>query len=201
MAYRVALALVVVAALGVVVGCGGKGSGAGASTTVPEIKPSQQQFGGAGVDPDQTPMGSSDATAVVRRLGTHQFQLLVQNLSATGFIDTFEWKPVGLTVTAVIRSSRGSCRLSGRLISCTKASLRPPTCLCRPGGSMTVDFKANYGAGDTKTSKFGVQDSALWVGAMTVVPYVIPAHSGGELDLPVCAKGQQSTSAQPCASG
>jgi hypothetical protein len=204
MAYRVALALVVVAALGLVTACGGGGSGTRAKSNVPEFKPSVVQLGGAGVDPDQTPPESRDASSVVRRLGTDRFQLVVQNTSANGFINSFDWKGKGLTVTAVTRSSRGTCRVSGEMISCTQLSIPPPKCLCRPGGKVVIDFRAKYQAGDTKTLHYGVQDSAVWIGAMTLVPYIIPAHEGvnpSQADLPLCAKGQQSTSEQPCVHG
>jgi hypothetical protein len=168
---------------------------------VRKLRTTKQQHSAVGVDPDQDPLGNRDAATVVRTLGNHRYQLVVQNTSPDGFIDNFAWKAwPGATVTGVTGSSRGNCELTDGMISCARLSLAPPTCLCRPGGSMTVDFTATS-ADENSAVKHGVVDSYLWIGSMTLVPYIIPAHASTKInqaDLPLCAKGQLSTSARPC---
>jgi hypothetical protein len=145
------------------------------------VRTTQQQHARAGVDPDQDPLGSPDVATVVRSLGHHRYQLLVQNTSPTGAINDFVWRPwPGAKVTALTGRSSRFCRMSSGSMSC-RLSLAAPTCLCRPGGSVTIDFTATTvddKPGRKDATRHGFVDNYLWIGSMTIVPYIIPAHVG-----------------------
>jgi hypothetical protein len=159
-----------------------------------------------GPDPDQGAKQGNDANVVVRQLSNGRFELLVQNTSGIGWINSFQWvPPAGMTVTKISHTSLGSCKLAAGAISCT-AKLKPPNCTCRVGGSMTVDFTATGRDPTTLDGHpltLGVVGSYLRIAKMTPVPYHIPSWLGGvtpkQGELPLCKKGQKSTKAHPCA--
>lgn len=156
-------------------------------------------------DPDQGAKQGNDAVVVVRQFTNQRYELLVQNTSGIGWINTFEWvPPPGMKVTKITRVSAGQCKLVAGDISCT-TKLTPPKCTCRPGGSMTIDFSAtgrDPTTQDGHTLTLGVIGSFLRIEKMTPVPYHIPSWIGGlptpTTDLPLCKKGQVSTKAHPC---
>jgi hypothetical protein len=203
-----AAVLGVLAALATVAGCGGdsggssSGSGASAASLyAQELRPNPVVKPREGIDPDQQPESSNDAWVTLRPLGEDRFRLTVTNISSVGFINDFSWSPSpGMTVTHVIGSNIGRCRLSteGR-IACS-ASIRPPKCTCRPGGRMTVDFTAR-GLAESSKRHYGAVHSYVEIDGMTPVPYKIPSYLGAkppEADLPLCRNGQESTSEHPC---
>jgi hypothetical protein len=157
------------------------------------------------IDPDQGAKQGNDAVVVVRQLSNQSYELLVQNTSGIGYINSFQWvPPVGMTITKITKVSTGHCNLAAGDISCV-AKLKPPICTCRPGGSMTVDFKATGRDPTTQDGHpltLGVIGSFLRIEKMTPVPYHIPSWIGGvptlQPDLPLCRKGQTSTKAHPC---
>lgn len=157
-------------------------------------------------DPDQGAKQGNDAVVVVRQLSNQRYELLIQNTSGIGFINSFQWvPPPGMTITKITGESTGSCKLANDVIACS-ATLKPPKCTCRPGGSMTIDFKAtgrDPTTQDGHTLTLGVVGSFLRIQKVTPVPYHIPSWIGGvpkpQPDLPLCKKGQTSTKAHPCA--
>ncbi len=180
-----------------------------------------------GEDPDEQDRDGVDVTTVIRFLGNDHWQLRIQNASDVGFINTFSWHVNGnaglagpthaALLEAVTGSSAGHCVLTPdkEAISCVGLSLRPPKCTCQPGGSFTVNFiaKPDYKwlnslpegpKAELKTQYAIFQNSMTQLGDMTPVPYHIPSFIGpeqSEEDLPICAKGQASTSATPCVHG
>jgi len=159
-----------------------------------------------GPDPDQGAKQGNDANVVVRQLPNGRFELLVQNTSGIGWIDSFQWvPPPGMTVTNISHTSLGACKVVAGAISCT-ARLKTPKCTCRPGGSMTVDFTATGRDPTTQDGHpltLGVVGSFLRLTKMSPVPYHIPSWLGGvptpNSELPLCKRGQKSTKAHPCA--
>jgi len=140
-------------------------------------------------DPDQSLKGDAAGMTVVRHIGGDRYELLVQNTSDIGFINTFEWSPpAGLRITGVSSSSTGRCALVNGGIGCA-ATLRPPRCTCNgSGGAVTIRFTAQELPG----ARAGV--AHLTIRAMSPVPYIIPSHLGENLgDLPVCKSGQSSS--------
>jgi len=130
--------------------------------------------GGIGVEP----MATIEYTTTLRPLGGGRYELVVQNSSAIGAIDSFTWSaPPGLTITAVTSSNGAKCSLQGGSISC-RGALRPPQCLCTgSGGAVEIDFTATGGASteaDGHTVIHGFGWSYLRIEQMTPVPYLIP---------------------------
>jgi hypothetical protein len=166
-----------------------------------------------GSDPDETDRGGNNVDDVVRDLGNGRYQLTVQNVGFLGYINGFSWNAPNIAITKVTGSTSGSCTASpdhnvvtqyGTLptatITCTGMAIAPPKCSCRGGGTATVSF-----TGHPLVSKpgvvYGVVNSRLVLGDMTLVPYHIPSYLGGAgntVDLPLCAKGQQSSKAHLC---
>jgi hypothetical protein len=149
-----------------------------------------------------------DADTTIRYMApkSGQYQLTIVNTSSVGYINAVDWvPPSGLTVTAVKNTVGGKCRLASNVISCSGAKgtkgIAPPTCLCRPGASVTVTFSATgyspkfnghywtyYGfAGDTNIT------------SMTPVPYQIPSTMAQvpNPDLPICPLGTQPDPTDP----
>src|SRR5215470_15202332 len=90
---------------------------------------------------------SPDATTVVRYLAPKagKYQIELENTSGVGYINAFAWvPPTGLTVTAVTKTTGGRCSVVQNEIRCSgaKRGIAPPICVCRPGGFMTVTFRA-----------------------------------------------------------
>jgi hypothetical protein len=182
-------------------GCGAD-RGETVTTVRPPLNPSPQlEKAIPGVDPDQNPEGGSDVASTVTSLGNGRYRVLIQNSSDVGFVNSFAWTPPpGVTVTAVTSSSKGHCELAGGRISC-RATLRPPKCTCRVGGTMTVDFTARAPQAG-KNANYGLAGGFVRIRDLTPVPYLIPSAAGQEIspyaDLPVCKKGQRSSKAEPC---
>jgi hypothetical protein len=195
-----ALIAVVVAA-----GCGGAGARSDEPSAA-ELYAQQIQVGSftkgqRGIDPDELDRSGSDITTSVRELGKNRYQIVVQNFSDAGFINSFWWKAEDMRITAVTGSSSGTCRVfDSSTLQCTGLAIRPPKCTCLAGGSATVTFVATPVNAKTAGINYGVQGSKLRIGEVTPVPYHIPSYLGSEnnVDLPLCAKGQASTEAKPC---
>jgi hypothetical protein len=186
--------------------CGGGGSGGGGNEpTAAQLYAQEIQVGtftraGQGVDPDEQDRSSPDVTTVVRELGHNRYQIVVQSTTNAGFINSFWWQAKDLIITAVTGSSSGSCQLaSATSLECTGLTIKPPTCTCETGGSVTVSFTARNLV-PTRGVHYGTVHSILQVGDVTPVPYHIPSYKGSSSneDLPLCARGQESTSAKPC---
>src|SRR5947208_11099938 len=92
-----------------------------------------------GSDPDELDRSSADVTATIRSLGQGQFELVVQNFSNVGFINSFTWSAPDMRITSVQSRSGGSCRIQGsNELSCAGLSITPPKCTCRAGGTATI---------------------------------------------------------------
>jgi hypothetical protein len=155
----------------------------------------------AAADPNTLGKGSADAVTVVTWLAPGKYQLDVQNTSGIGFINQFTWSPpLGMTVTAVTSSEGGRCSLVGGSIQCN-GKVAPPTCTCRSGGELTVNFTAT-GLEPTFANGYwtyhGMTGAFLQIQQMTPVPYHIPSFLPTGADLPLCKKGQTSTKLNPC---
>ena len=175
--------VVAVGVVGLLAGCGGGSVGISASADrqarAQELRPNPVAHIVYGIDPDQEPESSADATSVVRSLTGDRYELSVTNTSDTGFINQFSWlAPGGMEVERVVRSSSGHCTLSakgnwnplapasseflGQTIADPSgifdsssreivcvATLAPPKCSCEPGGTITIDFVAHYTVSDS----------------------------------------------------
>jgi hypothetical protein len=225
--------LAVLVALGLV-GCGGGGSGSSSGNpTAAELYAKQIQVGTFGTyvvgeDPDEQDRSGVDVTTVIRSVGGNHYQLLIQNVSDVGFINTFSWYVNGeaglagnthaVKLLSVESSSSGQCKLAvdGNSIDCTGMTIKPPTCTCLPGGTVTVNFTAvpdfawlKSSQGKSKPALLGThygifQNSTTVLGDMTPVPYHIASYRNSQqnlYDLPICAKGEPNTSAHPCVHG
>ena len=134
---------------------------------------------------------------LVTELGSGLYRIEVDNTNPTSFIKTFSWTPPGgMTVTAVTSSEGGRCALSAGTIECTagKKGITPPPCMC-VGGAMTVNFTAT---GRDPTFANGYWTHYGVVGSMQITS-TIPVNIASFADVPLCAKGQVSTKAVPCA--
>ena len=143
-----------------------------------------------------------DALTVVTPLGSGRYQLTITNTTEIGYINSFTWTaPTQLRITRVTSSSKGTCRLDNGTISCVGQAIAPPKCTCEAGSSVTVHFDATV-PGRVKATKIqtGVVGGSLRLERMTPVPYNIPSFRGakGNIDLPLCERGQKSTSDHPC---
>jgi hypothetical protein len=141
---------------------------------------------------------ASDVTTVIRPLSLQAgiYQVQVVNTSGLGAINAFDWvPPPELTVTGVKSTVGGTCWLAGNLISCTggKRGIAPPTCTCRPGGSLTFTFTST-GLRPIFNGKYwtyyGVGSETV-VTSMTPVESPIPSYLYPTPDLPICQPGTQ----------
>ena len=147
-----------------------------------------------------------DASAVLRYLSPKagKYELEVDNTSGTGYINSFIWSSPGkLQITRITRVVGGSCHMASKTITCTgaKGGIAPPTCSCRPGGAMIVDFTAT-GYAPTCTAQYctyvGIPTDLVITG-MTPVPNPIPSYNAGQPDgEPLCDPGTQPTAEHPC---
>ena len=167
----------------------------------------------SGEDPDEMDRGGNNVDDTVRFLGNGRYQVTVQNVGFLGYINSFEWNAPNIVVTRIIGSSSGTCTAAnvkgattqfGALpqasVRCVGMAIKPPKCSCQGGGTATVTFEG-HPLVTTKHVVYGVAESRLVIGNMTLLPYHIPSYLGGaanQTDLPLCAKGQQNTSAHPC---
>ena len=168
-------------------GCGGGGndtSTAGApvvETTKEEgqignIVPEPPPPGNQTVDPDLRTKGGADVAFVVRSLGNNRFELSVQNTSRIGYLETFNWRPPsGDTIDSVTQSSSGSgsCSLANGQLHCENLHLKPPPCLCQPGGTETVTITMH-----TSDPDLSLQGSSVEVTEMTPILKNIPSRPG-----------------------
>ena len=85
---------------------------------------------------------SSDVNLSLRTIKSGVYQLVVQNQSRLGFLDTFAWVPgPGWKVTAILETSAGTCIVNAGAMACN-GKISPPTrCTCLPGGRMTITFR------------------------------------------------------------
>ena len=167
----------------------------------------------AGGDPDEFDRGGDNVDDSIRFLGNGRYQLTVENIGALGYINSFTWNAPNISVTRVISSSSGSCSarnlglvstqygaLPEGSVHCSGMAIPPPKCSCRPGGTATVTFEG-HPIVSKKGVVYGVVESRLVLGNLTLVPYHIPSYLGGAAngaDLPLCATGEQSTKAHAC---
>jgi len=94
------------------------------------------------VDPDQAAKVSSDVNISLRTLTAGVYELILQNQSGIGAINTFAWVPgPGWTVTAILGASRGTCIVNDGALSCSGKISPPKRCTCLPGGRMTIRFR------------------------------------------------------------
>jgi hypothetical protein len=93
-------------------------------------------------DPDQGAKASTDVDLSLRTISSGFFELVVQNQSGVGYIDSFAWVPgPGWRVTSIAGTSSGTCVVSSGAMSCN-AKIAPPTkCTCLPGGQMAIRFR------------------------------------------------------------
>jgi hypothetical protein len=174
---RAAAGVVAIGLVGLVTGCGGGKANITANADrrayAQELRPNLVAHIIYGVDPDQEPESSADATSVVRSLSGDRYELSVTNTSDTGFINGFSWLPPGgIEVDRVLHASIGHCTLSakgnwdplapalykfaGETVQGSSGiydsssreivcdlALAPPKCSCEPGQTVTVDFVAH----------------------------------------------------------
>jgi hypothetical protein len=214
----VVLLAVVAAVVGTVVLTSGSSSSDSTTPTAAQLYAQEARFGTfnafvPGSDPDELDRGGSNVDDIVKFLGHGRYQLTVQNVGFLGYINSFSWNAPNILITRVVGSSSGSCQAAkehtattqfGALpegtITCGGMAIAPPTCSCLAGGTATVTFEGHPIA-SRKGVVFGVAESRLVLGNLTLVPHHIPSYLGGaanQVDEPLCAKGEQSTKANPC---
>ena len=125
-------------------------------------------------DPDSLNEGGADVEWVVQALGNGRYSLRITNTSRVGYVDEIDWKPPrGDKIRTVGESSVGSCALTSGHVACSNLKLKPPTCLCHPGGTATVIFTM-----DAPDPRGGLVTGALQIRSMTPVPWTIPSEPG-----------------------
>jgi len=167
-----------------------------------------------GEDPDEMDRGGNNLDDTVTFLGNGRYRLTVQNVGFLGFVNSFEWDAPNIVITKILGSSEGSCSAvplhtapasqygsaPESTVRCVGMAIKPPKCSCLAGGTASVTF-LGHPLVTGKHIYYGVAESRLVVGDMTLVPYHIPSYRGSgpnTVDLPICAKGQKSSSAHPC---
>ncbi len=166
-----------------------------------------------GGDPDELDRSGENVDDIVTFLGGDRYKLTVQNVGFLGYINSFSWRAPNMVITGITSSGSGSCTFSNAksvetqwghlpegIVSCQGFTIPPPKCSCRGGGTATISFDAHNLATST-TIHYGVAESRIELGNMTLVPYHIPSYLGAAnntADLPLCAKGQQNSKAHPC---
>jgi len=139
-----------------------------------------------------------DATTIVRYVDLKhgRYQLEVENTSGIGYINSFTWDSPGqLQLTAVTSVFGGRCHIAEDQIVCAgaKQGIAPPSCTCRAGGHMTVNFTATGNApkfNGRYWTYFGLGSDTV-ITSMTPVETPIPSWVSGEADLPLCDPGTQ----------
>ncbi|MBV8395532.1 MAG: hypothetical protein JO064_04655 [Actinobacteria bacterium] len=131
-------------------------------------------------DASRVHQGGSDADTVVQNVSPGHYRLLIDNTSGIGYIKGFTWAPPpGWTITAVTKTSGGSCHVgAGGAIVCN-GKLRPPKCLCtQSGGVASIDFTANTGRPKKVNGHpviYGAVQGTLTITEMEPVPYIVPS--------------------------
>ncbi len=93
-------------------------------------------------DPDQAAKVTTDVDMSLRTVKPGTYQLLVQNQSGLGSIDSFAWVPgPGWHVTSVVQTSQGKCTVVDAALACNGKIAAPKRCTCLPGGQMTITFR------------------------------------------------------------
>jgi hypothetical protein len=213
------IGIVVVAAVvsAVVLTTGGSGSGNG-YPTAEQLYAQQAAYGTFGAyipggDPDEQDRSGSNVDQIIHFLGHDRYQLVVQNVGFLGYINSFSWRAPNFDVTGIVNSGSGSCRgsnvasfttqfgdLPEGVVTCAGFAIAPPKCSCEGGGTATITFEG-HPYGSKKGVQFGLAESRIELGNLTLVPYHIPSYRGGtgnEVDLPLCAKGQVPSKTRPC---
>jgi len=132
------------------------------------------------IDPDQSAKVSTDVNLALRTIAPGEYELVIQNQSSLGFIDSFAWVPgPGWHVTAVIRSSKGACVVSNSALSCHGKIDPPKRCTCQPGGQMRIRFRMSGPANKPASGKaapvnYGTAGGYIVVKTMTMVHRHIP---------------------------
>jgi hypothetical protein len=132
-----------------------------------------------------------DADAIVRYLAPKGglYQLEVENTSDIGYIKSFDWTaPAGLTITAIRKTTGGTCRMAENGFSCVGAErgIAPPKHHTVPGGSLMITFTATG-----YSPKFNGHYWTYygWDGRVAITgvsPAPAAAAAGPGQDLPVC---------------
>ena len=146
-----------------------------------------------------------DATTIVRYvdLKAGRYELEVDNTSSLGYIKSFRWQSPGqLQLTGVTHVEGGRCVITDNTIDCSGAQrgIAPPSCTCRVGGHMTVEFTATGNApkfNGRYWTYFGLE-SDTQITSVNPVEYTIPSWVSGEGDLPLCDPGTQPSSTNVC---
>ena len=216
------LIVAVVVGIAVGFGMGGGGgqaplptTGAYAPISVPKpLVPTLGYLGPVIADPDSMIRQGQDLQELLAAApgSGRPVHLTISNVSGIGYINSFEWyPPAGVNIVKLIGSTGGHCVTAGTSgfggnqfktvtldpgILCTGINLKPPTCLCRSdGGSVVITFVANAQVGLS-----GVARVASATPVLANIPSYPGAPSSTTPDLPLCAVGQVSTKATPCAS-
>ena len=131
-------------------------------------------------DPDQAAKAATDVNESLQQIRSGTYQLLIQNQSGIGSIDSFAWVPgPGWHVTSVIRTSPGTCDVVGGALACRGNIPPPKRCTCLPGGQMTITFRM-VGPPDPPRSKqkgtvvVGTAGGYLAVKTVTLTNHHIP---------------------------
>jgi hypothetical protein len=148
----------------------------------------------------------TDVVTIVRALALRagKYQVEVENTSAIGYIKTFTWQPSdAITLTSITSTQGGSCRIASNSIICTasRRGITPPTCTCRAGGSMEVNFTAT-GNGPTFNGRWWTYygfTNTTDVNTMTKVHGHIPSYVPTGPPPPPCDPGAQTANADQIA--
>jgi hypothetical protein len=125
------------------------------------------------LDPDQAAKVSSDVNTSLLALDNGTYQLLVQNQSGYGSIDSFAWVPgPGWHVTSVIRTSQGKCVVNAGALACSGKISPPKKCLCQPGGHMTIVFRMTGPKSPPKSKTKGVATTVGTTGGYFLIKTV-----------------------------
>lgn len=162
-----AIAVCVVAVVGVVVGVALTRDGSGGATRLPTtgdwapITVTRAEVpvigGGVAVDVDPTKERKDFGTTLAILPGKHRYELTLTNISDLGMINSLQWyPPSGLHIVKVLSSSAGRCTLSGLKgfggnlfptvvlypnILCEDVNLKAPSCTCLgDGGILAIRF-------------------------------------------------------------
>jgi hypothetical protein len=191
-----------------VAGCGGGGgsatetrtTGAYAPIHVPApLVPKKGGFAGPIiVDPDSMVREGTDVQVVLSPLGGRKYSLYIANTSSIGYINTFKWfPPLNFPVAKLTGADAKYCTIaSSGAIQCD-LKLRPPSCTCRNDGGHIMLGLVVAQKGSLQNHRLGLGSGVVRVDTATPVPWIIPSAPQTE-DVPVCAKGQPSTKANPC---
>ena len=120
-------------------------------------------------------LAGSDAETIIKPRTKGHYQVYILNTSGIGFLDGFTWTPpAGWTITAITKTTGGSCRLAADGKVACRGHVVPPSCLCTAsGGAVTIELAVSAPT-STKGRTFGAVGAKLRITSMTPVPYLIP---------------------------